>query len=105
MTQTNLQTPVGHHETEKHHDPLVAHQFEDGAQQKETAALGMWAFLGTEVLFFGALFVAYGIYRMRFPHEFLHGSIDLSWYLGAINTGVLLFSSFFMAMAVRCATL
>ena len=29
------------------------------AQQRETATLGMWVFLATEVLFFGALIAAY----------------------------------------------
>ena len=34
-------------------------QFETLEQQKESAALGMWVFLATEVLFFGGLFMTY----------------------------------------------
>ena len=79
----------------------VAHQFEDRFQQKEAATLGMWTFLATEVLFFGALFVSYAIYRHTWPAPFRSGSLELKWYLGAINTAVLLLSSFFMAMAVH----
>jgi cytochrome c oxidase subunit 3 len=81
----------------------VSEQFEDRHQQKEAATLGMWAFLATEILFFGALFASYTIYRHRWPEGFRAGSMDLKWYLGAINTAVLLFSSFFMAMAVNAA--
>ena len=63
----------------------------------------MWVFLATEVLFFGGLFVAYGVYRIRWPDDFRHGSLDLKWCLGGFNTGVLLLSSFFMALAVRAS--
>lgn len=84
-------------------EPLhaVAHQFKTADQQREAVTLGMWLFLSTEILFFGALFVAYAVYRVRFPEGFRQGSIDLKWYLGGFNTGVLLVSSFFMALAVH----
>jgi cytochrome c oxidase subunit 3 len=87
------------------HSATVEHQFEDAEQQRESATLGMWTFLATEILFFGALFVAYGVYRLRWPEEFRQGSIDLKWYLGTINTGILLLSSYFMAMAVHASQL
>ena len=44
---------------------FVHEQFEDAQQQKETATLGMWTFLATEVLFFGAMFTAYTECRTR----------------------------------------
>src|SRR5206468_10208290 len=81
----------------------VAHQFNDADQQRETATLGMWVFLATEILFFGAIFVAYGVYRLKYEEEFRQGSMDLKWYLGGINTAVLLGSSFFMALAVHAS--
>ena len=84
------------------HDSL-AHQFEDMAQQREAAALGMWAFLITEVLFFGGLFTAYIVYRMQYPHAFAEASHHLSILLGGINTGVLLGSSLSMVLAVHAA--
>jgi cytochrome c oxidase subunit 3 len=34
----------------------LAHQFDDLAQQHEASSLGMWAFLLTEIMFFGGLF-------------------------------------------------
>jgi cytochrome c oxidase subunit 3 len=84
---------------------IVAEQFADAEQQNESATLGMWTVLATEVLFFGVLFASYTVCRIRWPNAFRAGSLDLKWYLGAINTAVLLFSSFSMAMAVRFAAL
>ncbi|MBC8106269.1 MAG: cytochrome c oxidase subunit 3 family protein [Anaerolineae bacterium] len=77
--------------------------FDDLPQQRETAVLGMWTFLATEVLFFGALFLALTIYRYVYPVEFHAGSHHLKWYLGAINTAVLLTSSLTVALAVHYA--
>jgi cytochrome c oxidase subunit 3 len=79
---------------------VLAHHFEDLGQQHEAATLGMWMFLGTEVLFFGALFMGYTVYRWRDPAEFTWGSKHLSEPLGAVNTGVLICSSLTMALAV-----
>ena len=38
-------------------------QFETLEQQKETASLGMWIFLVTEVMFFGGIMLAYTLNR------------------------------------------
>lgn len=81
----------------------VEEQFHTADQQRECATLGIWTFLSTEILFFGGMFVAYGVYRLRWENAFLHGSRDLKWYLGAFNTATLLLSSFAMAMAVHAA--
>ncbi|MGN6371080.1 MAG: cytochrome c oxidase subunit 3 [Phycisphaerae bacterium] len=82
---------------------LVAHQFDDHLQQREAATLGMWTFLATEILFFGGLFVTYTIYRWAFPHAFAEASHRLHEDLGAINTAVLLSSSFTIALCVHFA--
>ncbi len=64
----------------------------------------MWAFLATEVLFFGALFTAYAIYRHMYFESFRFASKEyLKWLLGGINTGVLLCSSLSVALAVHAA--
>ena len=80
-----------------------SHQFEDLEQQHEVGTLGIWVFLITELMFFGGLFASYTIYRSLYPAGFDAGSRALNVRLGAINTMVLLTSSFTMAMAVRCA--
>ncbi len=74
--------------------------FETLDQQRETASLGMWIFLITEVMFFGGIFLAYTVNRHANPVAFALGSNTLDLRLGAFNTGVLLASSFTMAMAV-----
>jgi len=82
------------------HPPYLAHHFDDPQQQREAATLGMWAFLATEVLFFGGLFLAYSVYHSMFPGAFRHASEHLVWWLGAVNTWVLLTSSLTVALAV-----
>ncbi len=71
----------------------------------ETNMLGMWVFLATEVLFFGAVFTTYFIYRITYQPAFIEGSSHLNVLLGGINTAVLLTSSFMMALAVMSAQL
>jgi len=80
-----------------------AHQFDDAVQQYDATTLGMWAFLATEVLFFGGVFCAYIIYRGEFYDGYFIGSHFLNKWVGFANTGVLLCSSFTAAMCVRAA--
>ena len=77
-----------------------AFQFATVPQQREAATLGMWTFLATEVLFFGALIAAYSAYRIAWPDEIAAAARHTKIVLGAINTAVLLTSSAFMASAV-----
>ena len=91
----------GHHE----HGEFIAHHFTGPRQQYDSAKLGIWLFLVTEILFFSGLFVAYTIYRYHHPEVFNLASEFLDTTLGAINTVVLLFSSLTMAWAVRAAQL
>ncbi|HKS74198.1 MAG TPA: cytochrome c oxidase subunit 3, partial [Terriglobales bacterium] len=78
-------------------------QFQTLEQQKDSAALGMWIFLVTEVLFFGGMFLTYTINRHAYFPAFGVGSNTLDITLGTTNTMVLIFSSFTMAMSVWCA--
>jgi len=78
-------------------------QFETLEQQKETATLGMWIFLVTEVLFFGGLFLTYTINRHYYFTAFGVGGNMLDLTMGTANTFVLIASSFTMAMSVWTA--
>jgi len=80
---------------------IHAHQFDDSVQQHEASWLGMWVFLGTEVMFFGGMFLGYTFYRSAYPQAFASASNHLDIWLGTINTAVLICSSFTMALAVR----
>jgi cytochrome c oxidase subunit 3 len=84
---------------------IVARQFDDAGQQRTASDLGMWVFLATEVLFFGALFAAYTASRIHDPEAFAIASRLTNVTLGSINTGVLLTSSLLMALAVRATKL
>ncbi|MCE9613484.1 MAG: cytochrome c oxidase subunit 3 family protein [Lentisphaerae bacterium] len=84
------------------HGPL-AHHFDSLEQQYESARLGMWTFLITEVMMFGGLFLGYVVYRTKYPDLFVAGSHHLDITLGAFNTVVLIVSSLTMAMAVHAA--
>jgi cytochrome c oxidase subunit 3 len=82
---------------------ITAHQFDDAEQQHSASWIGMWIFLATEVMFFGGLFACYAIYRSAYSEAFAEASNHLEIWLGAVNTAVLLGSSFTMAMAVHSA--
>jgi len=80
-------------------------QFDTAEQQKDASTLAMWIFLITEVMFFGGMFAAYTIYLSTYPTVFAIASTSLNVVVGAINTCVLLLSSFTMVMAVRAGQL
>jgi len=86
------------------HTPLQ-HHFVSLEQQHEASSLGMWAFLITEIMFFGGLFTLFIVYVSAYAEAFAAGSHHLDIVLGATNTAVLIGSSFTMAMAVKSAQL
>ncbi len=87
------------------HDPNLQHHFEEPKQQHEAATLGMWAFLATEVMFFGGMFAAYSLYRASYPDAFASTSQHMDVIMGGVNTAVLICSSLTMVLAVRAARL
>ena len=88
---------------EAHGHSMVAHQFDDLAQQHEASTLGMWAFLATEIMFFGGALVGYAVYRHAYYDAFAAASRLENWKIGGLNTGVLLCSSLSVALAVHAA--
>jgi cytochrome c oxidase subunit 3 len=85
------------------HHPRQQHHFADMEQQREAGTLGMWLFLVTEIMFFGGMFMAYALYRSKYPEQFAMGSHELDIVLGGFNTAVLIGSSFTMALSVWAA--
>ena len=88
MEQANMEHSEGHG---LHMDPQVEYS---------SSKLGMWLFLGTEIMLFGGLFAAYAIFRAKYPEMFLEQHQELNREMGAINTCILIFSSLTMAVAV-----
>lgn len=82
---------------------VLADQFHDLEQQHETATFGMWVFLATEVLLFGALFLSYAVYRSMNAAAFIDASHHITTPIGALNTAILIASSLMMALAVHGA--
>lgn len=99
-TQTAIADSHGH---EHGHDPNLHHHFVEMEQQFDTAKLGMWLFLATEVLMFGGLFVGFAMQQAKFPEAFQAAHHHLDRNMGALNTVVLLVSSFTMVLAVWAA--
>ncbi len=79
----------------------LQHHFSDVDQQKESAKLGVWLFLITEVLLFGGLFAFYSIYRAWNQDIFHNAHVHLDVVMGTVNTIVLITSSVTMALAIR----
>lgn len=78
----------------------LAEQFEEPRQQREASNLGMWIFLGTELMFFGGMFLAYANYRYFFQQTFHVASQQLDALMGTADTMVLITSSLTMALGV-----
>ena len=80
-----------------------AHHFANAGQEFSAAKMGMWLFLVTEVLLFSGLFLAYAVLKSLYPEMWHEASQHLDWKLGALNTLVLITSSFTMALGVNAA--
>jgi len=95
-------TVMGVHREEQHH-PELLHHFAEPQQQRDSANLGMWVFLATEVMFFGGLFCAYLVYRTKYFGDFGAASKSIDALLGGTNTAVLICSSLTVVIAVWAA--
>jgi cytochrome c oxidase subunit 3 len=80
------------------HPWYLAHHFDNMDVQNHAVRLGMWLFLGTEVLLFAGLFLGYTVYRWLYHHTFHLASKELSLALGGTNTVILITSSFTVAL-------
>lgn len=73
--------------------------FEDLEVQAHAAHVGMWVFLGSELLLFAGVFALYAGYRAGNTEAFRAASTHTDFALGALMTGVLLTGSLFAALA------
>jgi cytochrome c oxidase subunit 3 len=85
------------------HNPALQHHYDTPGQQKEAATLGMWAFLVTELMLFGGIFMAYMVYRWAYPEIWAAAAPHLNTPLATVNTVVLLVSSLTVALSVHAA--
>ena len=75
-------------------------QFSNPAQQKHAAELGMWAWLLTELLLFGGLFLIALVLRYQYPDSVHAAALHLKFWIGAANTAILICSSLTMSGAI-----
>lgn len=84
-------------ETEQH--------FASAEQQRAAALLGMWIFLLTELLLFSGMFVSALVLRIMHPHAVTAAALHLKFWIGALNTAVLIVSSLTMTVAIEASRL
>ncbi len=78
----------------------LRHHFENMEQQRGASSMGMWVFLITEIMFFGGMFMAYLAYRYEYFLAWQEGSQHMNFWIGTVNTAVLICSSLTMVLAV-----
>src|SRR5689334_19135222 len=93
--------PHEEHDDHSHRVNGVMHQYIDIDQQNESYTVGMWTFLVTEIMMFGALFLLYTFYRWNYAESFYFAHHHIQTWPGAVNTTLLLISSFTMVLAVH----
>jgi cytochrome c oxidase subunit 3 len=74
-----------------------------GEQQREADFMGMYLFLGTETMLFGALLALVYAYRLGHPQASAEAARHLKIWIATANTAILLTSSLFVAIAVAAA--
>lgn len=80
-------------------DLLLREPWTDLARQRSAGKFGIWLFLASEILFFGALILTYSYYRYLFPDGFRAAGRETSVLYGTLNTAILLTSSLTVAVA------
>ena len=83
-------------------DTTAPHEFQyaNPRHQAQTAVAGMWLFLATEVLFFGGLILSWIYSRHWNQAGFDTGGRETELWIGTLNTGILVTSSFVYAMGL-----
>ena len=84
-------------------DALLKEPWDRFSRQKEAGTFGIWVFLASEMLFFGALILTYSVYRAGNPEAFAAAGRETNIVYGTVNTAILLTSSLTMAVASQAA--
>jgi cytochrome c oxidase subunit III len=81
--------------------PRLQSHFHDLQTQEHAVRLGMWLFVGSEVLLFAGLFALYSAYRFLYGADFQAAIHHNDLLIGTVNTAILIVSSFTMAWAIH----
>ena len=79
--------------------------FDTARREQAADTFGMWVFIGSEAMLFGAIMLVFFVARVSYGPAFAAASKHLSLTIGTLNTAVLITSSFAMALAhLYCGT-
>lgn len=81
----------------------VREPYSDPERQAEAAMMGIFVFIGTEIMLFGGLFLTIAWLRLGHTSDVIAASKEMHWLLAGFNTAVLLTSSAAVALAVEKA--
>ncbi|GEP09044.1 Cytochrome c oxidase subunit 3 [Methylobacterium gnaphalii] len=73
------------------------------ALQRSGATFGIWVFIASEVLFFGAIFLLYAAMRIEHADAFAAAARETNIVYGTLNTAILLTSGLTASVASRAA--
>jgi cytochrome c oxidase subunit 3 len=82
---------------------LLKEPWEYFGRQRDAGKFGIWVFLASEMLFFGALLLTYTVCRLDHTDAFAAAGRETNIWYGTINTAILLTSSLTMAVASQAA--
>jgi cytochrome c oxidase subunit 3 len=82
---------------------LLKEPWEYFERQQGAGKFGIWVFVASEVLFFGALMLTYTVCRIDHQNAFAAAGRETNIWYGTINTAILLTSSLTMAVASQAA--
>ena len=82
---------------------LLREPWQNFERQRGAGKFGIWVFIASEILFFGALMLTYTVCRVDHPDAFAAAGRETNVWYGTINTAILLTSSLTMAMASQAA--
>lgn len=82
---------------------LLREPWEYFERQRGAGRFGIWVFLASEMLFFGALVLTYTVCRIDHQDAFAAAGRETDIWYGTINTAILLSSSLTMAVASQAA--
>ena len=83
----------------------LAEQYAEPRQQSEADFMGMYVFLGTETMLFGALLALVMAYRFAHPAASAEAARHMRIWIATANTAILLTSSLCVAIGVLAARL
>ncbi len=98
MTETTLESAAGVGLPDPLREPWT-----NLPRQREAATFGMWLFLMSEMLFFGAVFMAFSFSRALDVSAFRAAARETALWYGAANTLILVTSSLTITLAIRAS--